>query len=192
MEEGRQSDAKYKELSIQGKTSMEIDGKICGAICDREGSIIKCGKIMITKMRIHLVVNMSRIVRYKEQVKGQKKEEGKLVEVEGFEEWEVKKILNKKKIRGVEKYLVQWKVFTVEHDTWERKEDLGNVEEVLEEFKERMNVEVRMQERIDMAEERDFRRGELLEKFMARMLYGWDDGKFEEEYLKKLERNWRR
>jgi len=27
---------------------------------------------------------------------------------------------------------------------------------------------------------------------MARMLYGWDDGKFENEYLKKLERNWKR
>ena len=27
---------------------------------------------------------------------------------------------------------------------------------------------------------------------MAKMLYGWDDGKFKEEYLKKLERNWRR
>ena len=40
-------------------------------------------------------------------MKGQKKEEGKLVEVEGVEEWEVEKILNKKKIRGVEKYLVQ-------------------------------------------------------------------------------------
>ena len=35
-------------------------------------------------------------------------------------------------------------------------------------------------------------RGELPGKFMAKMLYGWDDGKFEEEYLKKLERNWRR
>ena len=41
-------------------------------------------------------------------------------------------------------------------------------------------------------EERDFRREELSGKFMARMLYGWNDGKFEEEYLKKLERNWRR
>jgi len=50
-----------------------------------------------SSMRIHLVVNVSRIVRYKEQVKGQKKEEGKPVEVEGVEEWEVKKILNKKK-----------------------------------------------------------------------------------------------
>ena len=37
-------------------------------------------------MRIHLVVNVSRIVRYKEQVKGHKKEEGKPIEVEGVEE----------------------------------------------------------------------------------------------------------
>jgi len=57
-------------------------------------------------MRIHLVVNVSRIVWYKEQVKGQKKEEGKPIEVEGIEEWKVEKILNKRKIRGVEKYLI--------------------------------------------------------------------------------------
>jgi len=38
-----------------------------------------------SSMRIHLVVNVSWIVRYKEQVKGQKKEEGKPVEVEGVE-----------------------------------------------------------------------------------------------------------
>ena len=59
-----------------------------------------------TSMRIHPVVNVSRIVRYKEQVEGQKKEEGKPMEVEGVKEWEVEKILNKKKIREVEKYLV--------------------------------------------------------------------------------------
>ena len=68
-------------------------------------------------MRIHPVINVSWIVRYKEQVKEQKKEEGKLVEVEGVEECEVEKILNKKKIRGVEKYLIQWKGFTAEGDT---------------------------------------------------------------------------
>ena len=39
-----------------------------------------------SSMRIHLVVNVSWIVRYKEQIKGQKKEEGKLVEVEEVEE----------------------------------------------------------------------------------------------------------
>jgi len=79
-----------------------------------------------------------------------------------------------------------------EGDTWVRKENLKNAEEVLEKFKGRMSVEIRRQERINMVEERNFRRGELLGKFTAKMLYGWDNGKFEEEYLKKLERNWRR
>jgi len=87
-----------------------------------------------SSMRIHPVVNVSQIVHYKEQVKGQKKEEGKLVEVERVEEWEVEKILNKKKIRGVVKYLIQWKRFTVEGDTWERRENLKNAEELIEEF----------------------------------------------------------
>ena len=68
-------------------------------------------------MRIHLVVNVSWIVQYKGQVKGQKREEGKLVEVEGGKEWKVEKILNKRKIRRVEKYLIWWKGFTAEEDT---------------------------------------------------------------------------
>ena len=89
-----------------------------------------------SSMRIHLVVNISWIVRYKEQVKGQKKEEDKLVEVEGVEEWEVEKILNKKKIRGVVKYLIWWKGFTAEGDTWEKRENLKNAEELIEEFKQ--------------------------------------------------------
>ena len=39
-------------------------------------------------------------------MKRQKKEESKPVEVERVEEWEVEKILNKKKMRGVVKYLI--------------------------------------------------------------------------------------
>ena len=58
------------------------------------------------------------------------------------------------------------------------------------EFEGKMSTEVRRQEKLDRTEEKDFRRGELLEKYMAKMLYGWDDGKFEKEYLRKLERNW--
>jgi len=46
-------------------------------------------------MRIHLVVNISQVVQYKKQVRGQKKKEVKPVEVEGVKEWEVEKILNK-------------------------------------------------------------------------------------------------
>jgi len=140
-----------------------------------------------SSMRIHPVVNVSRIVRYKEQVKRQKKEEEKLVEVEGVEEWEVEKILNKKKMRGVVKFLVWWKGFTVEENTWERKENLKNAEELIEEFKQE-GVEVRRQER----EVEEYRRMELPGKYTAKLLYRWDDQKFEEEYLNKLEKNWRK
>jgi len=121
-------------------------------------------------MRIHLVVNVSQIVKYKEQMKGQKKEEGKPIEVEGVEEWEVEKILNKKKIRGVVKYLIWWKGFTVEGDTWERRENLKNTEELIEEF-EQGGIEVRRQEE----EVEEYRRMELPGKYMAKLLYGWDD-----------------
>jgi len=123
-------------------------------------------------------------------VKEQKKKERKPVEIKGVEEWEVEKILNKRKIRGVEKYLVQWKRFMAKNNTWEKKENLGNAREALEEFERRINTEVRRQEKIEMVEERDFRKGDLLERFTVKILYGWDNKKFEEEYLEKLERNW--
>ena len=49
---------------------------------------------------------MSWVVRYREQVKGQKVEEIKPVEINEVEEWEIEKILNKRKIKKVVKYLV--------------------------------------------------------------------------------------
>ena len=57
-------------------------------------------------MRIHPVVNVSQIVQYKKQVEGQKKKKAKPIEVEGVKEWEVEKILNKRKMRGINRYLV--------------------------------------------------------------------------------------
>ena len=84
---------------------------------------------------------------------------------------------------------MQWKGFIAESDIWEKRENLENAREALEEFKKRIDVEVRKQERIDMAEEKNFRRGELLGKYMVKLLYRWDDKKFKEEYLAKLEKN---
>jgi len=46
-------------------------------------------------IKIHLVVNVSRIQRYVGQVEGQRKEQPALVVIEGEEEWEVERILNK-------------------------------------------------------------------------------------------------
>ena len=38
-------------------------------------------------------------------------------------------------------------------------------------------------------EAEEFKRSELPGKYIARILFGWNDNKFEDEYLKKLERN---
>ena len=59
----------------------------------------------------------------------------------------------------------------MEHDSWENKKDLKNVKEIVAEFKERINAEVRQQEKIDMVKKRDFKRRELPGKYMAKMLY---------------------
>ena len=58
-------------------------------------------------MKIHPVVNISKIYRYIGQVEGQKKEQPAPVIIEGEEEWEVERILNKQWVRGKDKYLVQ-------------------------------------------------------------------------------------
>ena len=66
---------------------------------------------LLVSMRIYLVVNISRMERYRKLMKKQRVEEPKSVKVVGVKEQEVKKILNKRKVRGVMKYLVQWKEF---------------------------------------------------------------------------------
>jgi len=58
-------------------------------------------------IKIHPVVNVSRIRKYTSQVDGQRKETPKPVIIEGEEEWEVERILNKRKVRGKDKYLVR-------------------------------------------------------------------------------------
>jgi len=69
---------------------------------------------------------------------------------------------------------------------------LENTKEVVAEFEGKVNVEVRRQKKLERTEGRDLRREELLKKYMTKMLYGWNDRKFEKEYLKKLERNWQK
>jgi len=150
-------------------------------------------------LRIHPVVNIRRIVKYQEQVEEQKKIPPPPIEVDGEKEYEVEEILDRQERRGKTKYLVKWKGYTAEENTWEGLENLKNVMEKVEEFeKERFEEEIwriRMKKDKEMKlnpEAEKFRRGELPERFTVKLLYGWDDKKFDEEYLKKLERNWNR
>ena len=52
-----------------------------------------------------------------------------------------------------------------------------------------MSIEVQKQERTEVIEAQEFRREKLPGKYTTKILYRWDNGKFEKEYLKKLERN---
>ena len=89
-------------------TGKKVSKLICRSIHNQRGGIstdvVKLQ--LLTSIMIHPVLNVSQIVQYKEQVEGQKKEKGKLIELEGVEEEEIKKIINKRKIQKVDKYLV--------------------------------------------------------------------------------------
>jgi len=63
---------------------------------------------------------------------------------------------------------------------------------LVNDFEERLGTEVRQQVGERKAERKKYRRMELPGKYTAKLLYGWDDKKFEEEYLEKLEWNWKR
>ena len=85
-----------KDLVFKERPSKKLMERYVGPYVIEEVVLSNVVKLRLpSSMRIHPVVNVSRVVRYKEQIKGQKKEEGKLVEVEGVKEWEVEKILNK-------------------------------------------------------------------------------------------------
>jgi len=94
-------------------------------------------------IKIHSVVNVSRVRLYKPQVEGQKKTPPKLVIIEGEKEFKVEKILNKRTVRGKEKFLVRWKGYTAEEDTWENRKNLKNAKELVEEFERKYGEEVK-------------------------------------------------
>ena len=106
--------------------------------------------------------------------------------------------MDRQEKRGKTKYLVKWKGYTAEENTWEGLENLKNAMEKIEEFEKGRFEEIRrirMKKRKEMKlnlEAEEFKKGELPGRYTAKLLYRWDDKKFDEEYLKKLERNWNR
>jgi len=58
-------------------------------------------------IKIHPIVNVSRVRLYKPQIEGQKKILPKLFIIEKQEKFKVEEILNKRTIRGKEKFLVR-------------------------------------------------------------------------------------
>jgi len=141
-------------------------------------------------IKIYPVVNVSRVRLYKPQIEGQKKIPPKPVIIEGEEEFKVEKILNKRLVRGKEKFLVRWKRYMAEEDTWENRENLKNAKELVEEFEKiygKEAEELRQQELEE--EEKEFSR-ELPREFTAKLLYSWGKRRYEREREKKWDENW--
>ena len=84
MEEERKDDAKYKGLSIQEKANKKryVGPYETEKVVSR--NVVKLKLLVL--IRIHLVVNISRVVRYRDPVRKQRVEEPKPVEVKGVEE----------------------------------------------------------------------------------------------------------
>ena len=51
--------------------------------------------------------------------------------------------MNKRKIKGIMKYLVCWKEFTTENDIWEKEEDLENAKKLVDKFEKRIKAEIK-------------------------------------------------
>jgi len=179
-----------KDLKYQmvGRRTEKLTERFVGSYRVKE--IISSNAVKLelpSTVRIHPVVNISRVRRYE----GQRKEQPAPVIIEGEEEWEVERILNKRKVRGKDKYLVRWKGYTAESDTWEGRKNLENAKEAIKEFEKeyRRNMEdVAQQE----CEKGTFRRRELPGRFTAKKLYGWSDKRYDQEYWGRMEKNWRR
>jgi len=88
-----------KDLKYQmvGRRTNKLTERYVGPYKIKEIVLSNAVKLELPNtVKIHPVVNVSRIRRYMGQVKGQKKEQLAPVIIEGEEEWEVEKILNKR------------------------------------------------------------------------------------------------
>jgi hypothetical protein len=83
--------------------------------------------------RIHPTFHVSLLERYQRRDGVQTPEP---IEIDGDEEWEVDHILDEVLSHGKRKFLVRWKGFTRENDTWEPEEHLSNAQAKIQEFRD--------------------------------------------------------
>jgi len=76
-------------------------------------------------------------------MEGQKKTLPKPVIIKGEKKFKVEKILNKRVVKGKKKFLVRWKGYMAEENTWENKENLKNTKELVDEFEREYGEETK-------------------------------------------------
>ena len=83
-------------------------------------------------------------------------------------------------------YLVKWTGYPLEEATWEPEINLKNSEELLKEFhirKPSAPRQIRTQLNYKVYQN-------YTEVKPSKRLFGWEDGKFDQEYLERVERKW--
>lgn len=89
-------------------------------------------------MNIHPVFHISLLKPYvANTIEGRVEEKPEPIELEGETEWEVDDILERRKRRGKIEYLVSWKGYGKEHDSWESEINVQNCKELVDEFNEK-------------------------------------------------------
>ena len=72
-----------------------------------------------------------------------------------------------------------------EEDTWESRENLENAKELVEEFKKEYGKETKEVQWQEEKEDKKVFLRELLERFTAKMLWGWSNKEYERQREKR-------
>jgi len=95
-------------MELMKRATKKLTEKFIGLYVVRKVVLENVVKLeLLASLKIHLVVNVRRIVKYREQIEGQKKIRLLPVEVAGEKEYEVEEILDRQERRGKTKYLVK-------------------------------------------------------------------------------------
>jgi hypothetical protein len=76
-----------------------------------------------------------------------------LIDDEGYDQWEVEAVLNKKRVGNKVKYLIKWKGYSAYNNTWEPVEHLMNAKEYIEEFEAAQAEKKRIEDELHASSE---------------------------------------
>ena len=93
-------------------------------------------------------------------------------------------------VRRKEKFLVRWKEYIAEEDTWENRENLKNAKELVKEFERKYGEEVEELRQQELEEEEKEFSQELPREFMAKLLYSWGKRRYKRKRKKRWDENW--
>ena len=122
-----------------------------------------------------------------------RRKELQMVEESEDDEYEVEEVMDSRvsgRGGGRLEYLVKWKNYPVEESTWEPAENLSNAKREMQKFHKANPSAPR---RLVKVRDIEYRRWENhMQIKVPKWLFGWEDGKFERDYLERLHRNWKR